>query len=373
LAHSGNYNTDFGLPLSLFGLETPKKTANIKAWLDIFKQMKLAVEADSYPYEIVILEMGADKPGDIAYLTRYIKPDIGILTAVAKVHLEEFGSIDAVLTEKWHLAAASAQVIYNHDDELLKGKAVELDNVQGYGLSVGGNWADLTTFEFNDASDYGWKGYLNLGQEFVDITFPVIARQSVYALVAAAVIAKTLNLSTTEIVEAISRWQQPPGRMRVLVGKNDSILIDDSYNSSPYAAVAALDTLQQFKGRKIAVLGSMNELGDYEGPGHRLVGKHVDGIDKLVTIGVAANKYLVPAAMEIGFDENNIHETNSPYQAGEFVSSIIRPGDIVLIKGSQNGVYAEEVTRLLLANLSDQQHLVRQSEAWLKIKQEQFS
>ncbi|MEX0919521.1 MAG: cyanophycin synthetase, partial [Candidatus Saccharimonadales bacterium] len=215
--------------------------------------------------------------------------------------------------------------------------------------------------------------YLNLGQEVVDITFPVIARQSVYGLVAAAVIAKTLNLSTTEIVQAISRWQQPPGRMRVLAGKNDSVLIDDSYNSNPYAAVAALDTLQQFKGRKIAALGSMNELGDYEGPGHRLVGKHVEGVDKLVTIGVAANKYLVPAAMEAGFDENNIHETNSPYQAGEFVSSIIRPGDVVLIKGSQNGVYAEEVTRRLLANLSDQQYLVRQSDTWLRLKQEQFS
>ncbi len=374
LVHSGNYNTEFGLPLSLFNLEVPSNSLNIKAWLDIFKSMKQAVEASDYPYEIVVLEMGADKPGDIARLTSYVKPDIGIITAVAKVHLEEFGSIEAVLEEKWHLAENSSQVYYNHDDELLVRKAAGLDNAVGYGLSPADVWSDLSSFEFNDIERYGWKGFLNIGPESSSIVFPVVAKQSVYGLTVAAAIAKDLNMSDAEIASGIASWQQPPGRMRVLLGKQGSILLDDSYNASPYATVAALDTLQQFSsGRKIAILGSMNELGDYEGPGHRLVGKHLEGIDRLITIGVAANKYLVPAALETGFDKKYIHECVDPYQAGDFVASIIRPGDVVLIKGSQNGVFAEEATKLLLANISDQDQLVRQNQQWLKTKKEQFS
>ena len=101
LAHSGNYNTEFGLPLSLFELEAPANTSSPVEWAKIFKAMRKQIAAPQYPYDVVVLEMGADRPGDIERFIKYIKPDIGIVTAVAKVHLEEFKDVDSILEEKW--------------------------------------------------------------------------------------------------------------------------------------------------------------------------------------------------------------------------------------------------------------------------------
>lgn len=367
LVHEGNYNTEFGLPLSLFELQTPAKTTDAKAWMKIFADMRRKLKED-YPYDIVVLEMGADAPGDIQNFMRYITPDIGVVTAVAKVHMEEFKTADAILREKWALADNSRKVYYNHDDNRLNTAARDLSDAEGYGLSRTDNWADLKQFN----GENGWSVTMHLGSMSTDMDLPVVARQSVYSIVAASAIANQLGLDADEIRERVSSWPQPSGRMHLLSGVNDSLILDDSYNASPYATVAALDALRHFEGRHIAIIGTMNELGDYETAGHRLVGKHANNLDLLVTIGDVAELYLAPAATEHGLSPKKVKHFSSPYEAGQYVAKQLQPGDNVLVKGSQNGVFAEEAIKFLLADASDADKLVRQSREWMDEKQRQF-
>jgi len=116
----------------------------------------------------------------------------------------------------------------------------------------------------------------------------------------------------------------------------------------------------------------MNELGADSARLHRDVGKAAKGVDILVTIGESAKTYLAAGAAEVGLKPKQIHSFASPYAAGEFVQGILQQGDIVLAKGSQNGVFAEEALALLLSNPLDRKKLVRQSAAWLKKKRAQF-
>lgn len=367
LVHEGNYNTEFGLPLTIFEMDPPEKVTDVRAWLRIFKAMRARI-SQAYPYDVMVLEMGADQPGDIGHFMTYIRPDIGVITAVAKVHIEAFDSIDSITEEKWKLARNSKKVIYNYDDERLRERGANTRGSIGYGLQKTDVWAELNEFY----ETVGWYGTLHAQGASKEAAFPVIGKQSVYSLIAAAAVSIQSNITLDVIDSKIAGWVQPNGRMHLLRGKNDTRIIDDSYNSSPYAAVAALDALYQYKGRKIAILGSMNELGDYEAQGHRMVGNHCAQLDMLVTIGLAANKYLLTAAMEAGLDSSRVHECNTPYEAGDYVAALLQPNDTVLVKGSQNGVFAEEAIKPLLAYKEGESLLVRQSDQWLKKKKEQF-
>ncbi|HET7827881.1 MAG TPA: cyanophycin synthetase, partial [Candidatus Saccharimonadales bacterium] len=161
-------------------------------------------------------------------------------------------------------------------------------------------------------------------------------------------------------------------RMQILLCVNGSTIIDDSYNASPAAVKLALDYLYEIDSpQKIAVLGNMNELGSFSESAHIEIGKYCDPkqLALVITIGPDANKYLAPSASAMGC---KVHEFDSPYTAGEYLKPILQKGAAVLVKGSQNGVFAEETVKLLLANPADVNKLVRQSTDWLKIKQKAF-
>ena len=160
--------------------------------------------------------------------------------------------------------------------------------------------------------------------------------------------------------------------MNILQGLKESIIVDDSYNSSPLAVEAALKMLyQQEAPQRIAVLGSMNELGEVSASEHEKVGKLCSSelLEYVVTIGSESEKYLAPAAKSNGCQ---VKSFSDPISAGTFVHSILEPHAIVLFKGSQNGVFAEEAIKPILHNSKDEQKLVRQSPDWLKIKSAQF-
>ena len=367
--HEGNYNTDFGLPLSMFNLDPPEQSTDIAAWWKILRTMKQTIK-NGYPYDVLVLELGADKPRDIQRFMRYLEPDIGVVTAVAKVHYEAFDSIEQILDEKWSLAEGSKKVVYNHDDKRLRTRAESVAGAVGYGLDKTDVYAVLNEFDANT----GWRGELRQGESKVnEVTFPVVGQQSVYGLTAAAAVARELKLDWPQCLARLATWEQPAGRMHLLQGKNDISIIDDTYNASPYSTVAALDALYRLPGRKVAILGSMNELGDYEVEGHKMVGRQCGDLDILVTIGVAANTHLAQAALVAGLDPDGLHECNTPYEAASYLEACVQSGDVVLAKGSQTGVYAEEAIKPLLANQEDSTKLVRQSEAWLRQKQEEFN
>lgn len=199
-----------------------------------------------------------------------------------------------------------------------------------------------------------------------------IAEPRLYAVAGAVAVARELGMAPSEIKAGLDKLKPVAGRMQKLAGINGSIIIDDTYNASPPAMKAALDTLYRLDApQKIAVLGNMNELGNYSQAAHEEIGSYCDPkkLDLVITLGPDANKYLAPAAEAKGC---KVQQFDDPYSVGEYLKSIIKNGALILVKGSQNRVFAEEAVKLLLADPKDAKKLVRQSEAWLKIKAKDF-
>jgi UDP-N-acetylmuramoyl-tripeptide--D-alanyl-D-alanine ligase len=199
------------------------------------------------------------------------------------------------------------------------------------------------------------------------------AESILYSALAAVACADLLGISSTDIAKGLSAIKPVPGRMQPLKGIKHSLLLDDSYNASPEATKAALDTLYKLKGsQKIALLGNMNELGDYSQEAHEEIGAYCDPkqLDLVVTLGPDANSFTAYKAIQKGC---NVKTVDSPYAAGKFIAQNLKDHAVILVKGSQNGVFAEEALKYLLADAADKSKLVRQSAAWLRKKQEQFA
>jgi UDP-N-acetylmuramoyl-tripeptide--D-alanyl-D-alanine ligase len=161
--------------------------------------------------------------------------------------------------------------------------------------------------------------------------------------------------------------------MQVLTGIHHSTILDETYNAGPAAMMGALETLYAIQApQKIALLGNMNELGKYTQEAHEEVGAYCDPaqLDIVLTLGQDANDFLAVAAETKGC---KVKRCTTPYEAGEYLREAIKEGGIILVKGSQNNVYAEEAVKMLLANPEDSKLLVRQSTHWQKVKQRAWS
>ena len=282
--------------------------------------------------------------------------------------MEYFKTIDAVAAEETKMFDYCKKMLINGDD--IAGKYLMGRDFEEYSLitNVAHNYYAKPTSKGLD----GQRLHVEFPTGKLDANIKYVGKQGAKFAVAAAAVADMIGISHHKIAAGLERLHAFAGRMQVLDGKKGSILIDDTYNSSPIAAKAALDVLYSHKSsQRIAILGSMNELGDYSEEAHREVGEHCNPkkLDLLVTIGMAAEKWLAPAAKNQGV---NVHSFESPYQAGRFVEQQLKKGATVLAKGSQNGVFAEEALKDLLARPGDSQLLVRQSRDWLRRKAKQF-
>jgi UDP-N-acetylmuramoyl-tripeptide--D-alanyl-D-alanine ligase len=362
LVHEGNYNSELGLPLSLFGLEVPAKTTSIEAWLHLLKSVKETLR-QPYPYDVAVLELGIDHPGDMARFMAYLKPDIGLVTAIAPEHMEYFTDLSVVAEEEFTLDLGSKTVALHLNDKNLRERKDRLGDrrVVTYGESGDVHWADGNNLCLGELT------------EVIPVKPQVLGDHSRLVLLAAATVGVMLELSPDQIRKGLDKVTAVPGRMQVLKGKNGITIIDDSYNSSPEAVYAALATLSKTaKGRRIALLGQMNELGDYSLRAHTRVGQEAADLDLLLTLGKDANEILGPSAVEAGLAKSKWHRFDSPYEAGEWLAKEAKKGDTILFKGSQNGVFAEEAIKPLLADQADAAKLVRQSPSWLARKAKQF-
>lgn len=367
-AHQGNYNSEIGLPLSIFEIGVPADLTNPLQWGKIFFKIDKKLRRP-FEYDVLVLEMGADQPGDIKKFMRYIKPDIGIVTAIAPAHYEQFGSVEAIAREKMLLAAGSKAVWLNAEDDRVMDEAKSLGRpVQTYGVDKGNVHFEGVV----RGPSQTFSGRLQLQEGEVLVNSPFIGRHSLSSLALAGAIGEEIGLTEDEIKRGLEGFEPAAGRMRVFKGIDDATIIDDSYNSSPRATVSALQTLLDLPGRHIAVLGNMNELGDMSESGHREVGHAAAKVDELITIGSDAGRYIVAGAIENGLSARKVHQCESPYQAGEVAKTLMKKGDIVLAKGSQNGVFAEEAVAKLLADPDDKKRLVRQSDEWQQKKRRQF-
>lgn len=362
----GNYNDIVSVPLIFFGQELPS-LFNPFEWLRIFWSNQQQLKR-KYPYDVVIVELGTDAPGQIGEFSRYLHNDIAVITAITPEHMEFFPDLLAVAREELSVVNFSNNLLINADlcdDKYTKKISAQLT----YGVNEEANYrlknlkfhGDEASFDFvknNSKIFSGERGF--------------ITEPQLYSICAGVAVALELGVDIGEIKKGIHQIKAVNGRMNRLSGINNSVIIDDSYNASPEAVKAALDTLYRLKSpQKIAVLGNMNELGKFSENEHKKIGYYCNPkyLDLVVTIGPDANKYLAPAAESEGC---SVATFDSPYVAGNYLKPLIKNGAIILIKGSQNRVYAEETTKILLANPEDKSRLVRQSSDWLKIKNKAF-
>ena len=362
---AGNYNDRVTVPLIFFNQDEPS-ILNVLAWLRIFWQNSRMMRRP-YPYDVVVVELGSDGPGQMQHFS-YTQPDIAVLTAIMPEHMAYFGTLDAVAAEELDMLRYSKQALINIDDT--PAKYLEGRQFMSYGLDGKADYQVLA-----------WR-QLELEDGVMTIALPdgarleaasaIVGKQGVKIVLAAAAAAHMAGLTQDDIAKGVAGIKPFAGRMQILEGIHDSILIDDTYNASPPAVKAALDVLYATKApQRIAILGSMNQMGDYSPDAHREVGAYCDAgkLDLVVTIGSDAETYLAPAAREAGCE---VQSFASPYQVSEFVKSRLKAGGIVLAEGSQDGVFAEEALKALLKHPKDQSRLVRQSAHWMKIKREQF-
>jgi UDP-N-acetylmuramoyl-tripeptide--D-alanyl-D-alanine ligase len=188
----------------------------------------------------------------------------------------------------------------------------------------------------------------------------------------AVAVGMLLGLTDQDIVSGLGLIRPVPGRMNVLRGIQGTTIIDDTYNSSPAAAAAALQTLYSFTDapQRIAVLGDMRELGASSQVEHEKLGALCDPslLDWVVLVGPECEKFLAPVAKSRGCQ---VHIASNAITAGEFVRSVTRDGAVILAKGSQNTIFLEETVKVL-CDMSEDVQLVRQSPSWQKQKDAYF-
>jgi UDP-N-acetylmuramoyl-tripeptide--D-alanyl-D-alanine ligase len=371
--HEGNHNAELSTPLAILGIEYPEDLKSVSAWLTIFKAARQRIKQPS-DVDVIVQEVGSDRIGQVPHFGTYAKPYIAVVTAVSQEHMEFFKTVDAIASEELSAANFSERALINRDN--IAGKyAMDLTN------------ANINTYGTTEAAEYhfiqedftlenGFTGLFSVRGEFdmgIKVNVKVIGEHSIRAAVAAGAVGVRLGLSADELRSGLGKIRAVSGRMNVLRGVKDTIIIDDTYNSSPLAAESALEALYQLSvPQKIAVLGNMNELGDASPAAHEALGKLCNGnqLAYVVTVGSDAEKYLAPAAMTNGCQ---VVSFKTALEAGAFVHRVLEEGAAILFKGSQGGVFLEEAVKIILHSTDEESQLVRQSPKWLAEKQEFFS
>jgi UDP-N-acetylmuramoyl-tripeptide--D-alanyl-D-alanine ligase len=370
-----SFNSDIGVPLTILGL--PSAWNNPIAWLrNLIEGFLVAFFSRTYP-EVLILEAGIDRPGDMERLARWLQPDIVVLTRLSSVpvHVEYFSSPAAVIEEKMKLVSAlkpDGVLVYNHDDALIE---EQLSGVLQRKIGFG----RYTETDFTARSDRtAYKDDQPVGMEFTLCRYGndynvfisgTVGTQHVYSCGAAIAVADELSVPIDAAVTSLRSLRTPNGRMRLIPGIKATLIIDDTYNSSPVAAEQALASLKELSHakRKIAVLGDMLELGKFSTDAHRQIGSLVPTTAQvLFTVGVRA-RTIAEGAMAAGMSEKHIFQYDDVARAGRELQAILNPGDIVLIKASQ-GIRAERIVEEVMADPNDASELlVRQDKAWHSI------
>ncbi len=367
-----SYNSEIGVPLSVLGL--PNAWSNPIGWIkNIFDGLALALFAREYP-EWLVLEMGVDRPGDMASLTTWIKPDIVILTRLpdTPVHVEYFNTPEDVIREKLELVHAlkpDGILVYNNDDERAREVAQNvLQKSVGYSrYSLSDFTASADKIIYDNGRAVALECMLTHGSEAMVMRVNgSLGVQHAYNYAAAAAVGTLLGMSVQEAAAALREHTPPAGRMRLIDGLKGTLIIDDTYNSSPVAMERALQTLKEVKGvsRRIAVLGDMLELGQYSVLSHHAAGEQVAAsADVLITVGVRA-RGIAKGALNAGMPEHVIFQYDDAARAGNELQVMLKAGDVVLVKGSQ-GLRMERIVEEIMSEPERAgELLVRQDPVW---------
>lgn len=328
-------NSESGIPLNILGFKNPD--FSFLSWLKIAILTPIKLLTNWRIYDIYLLEMGIDSvksPKNMSYLLSIVKPDIGIFLNVTSVHLENFSSLDQIAQEKAKLVNTAEIAIINHSDSL------------------------VNKYTKN-------KKIINIKPIKIDI--PNFILPSIYdiSLGAALSIAKVLKIDQRTALENLkNNFHLPPSRASILEGINHTTIIDSSYNSSPLATTEMLNFLNSYPSPKIAVLGDMRELGAASELSHQNLYKTaLNSVDEIISVGPETSRYFGPKTKKFLYW----------WQAAEYLKNNLPENSTILIKGSQNTIFLEELVKELISanklkKYLSNQLICRQSKYWLKLK-----
>ncbi len=374
-----SYNSELGMPLTILGEESG--WGSVGRWLRVFWEgIGLIILKTHYP-KILVLEVGADRPGDIARISRWLKPDTVVVTFLPEVpvHVEFFESPEKLYEEKGYLLRAlkpGGLLVINADSERAMDLAQSQDNlnIMSYGF---GEYSMIhgsgTRTTYSKRAGISFPTGISFRVDYDGKSIPVkitgaLGIGTAYAALAAITVGISEGIDILSIVESLRKYEAPPGRLKLISGKQSSLILDDSYNASPIAMEDALEVLRGLKttGRKIAILGDMTELGKYTKPEHEKVGTTVaDFLDELYVVGQRGT-FIGEAAVQRGMKIHSVHFMASSEEAGEKAAEELKSGDSILVKGSQI-IRMERVVEALMAE-PERAHelLVRQEFEWTK-------
>jgi UDP-N-acetylmuramoyl-tripeptide--D-alanyl-D-alanine ligase len=313
LKTKGNLNNLIGVPLTLLTLTERERVA--------------------------VLEMGMNAPGEIRRLTEIAEPDVGLITNIQMVHLEGLGNLERLKEEKGELfrrMRRDGTILVNQDDPRVMDLA---SHYPGQKITFGTEHAaDVMAKEIRLRGARGTSFTLLLEGEAMEVRLPLLGKHFVPNALSAVAIACLFGVEVRQIKEALEKFQPFPMRMEVVPLKGGTTLINDAYNANPYSTELALETLAEAKGkgRAIAVLGDMLELGSFTQEAHEQVGKKVSelSIDFLLALGEEAST-VVQSAIRHGFPMKRVRVVENHSEAISLLREMIQDGDWILIKGSR--------------------------------------
>ncbi len=366
----GNYNNEIGIPLTIIGAGSGGQSWF--RWAGVFlKWLYVMLFPVRYP-QVLVLEMGIDRPGDMDTLLRFVPVQIGVITQISSSHMAYFGTLTHIAREKGRLITSLPEdgyAILNADDkrvhkmsEKTKAKSV----LYGFGDTADVR-ADNLIIHRDIRTAEGCSFKVNFDGKSVPLRLPnIVAKHHIPAALAALSVAKVLKMNLVDVVTALENFEPLPGRLRMLPGRDNTFLLDDTYNASPVSTRAALEVMGGFMApRRIAVLGDMLELGPETEEEHAALATVVREADIHIVVTVGKHmRALHERLLKEGFSRKQVLWMPDPLSALEPLMNLIRSEDLILIKGSQ-GLRMEKITEQLLVDpQSASTVLCRQSPEW---------
>jgi len=352
---AGNLNAEIGIPLTILGYQ---KLPNKYYWPVFLLLAFRKIFVKKYP-RYLILEMGVEHKGDIEYFCSIVKPDIAVITSVSAAHLLNFDSLAEYQQEKisliYNLKPQGVAIVNGDDENLFK---IRSERIKTVSLNRPDSDFFVENYEIDlDGTDYRIE---TLGNK-ISVKSTQIGKQSIYSGLFAFAVGKVMDLPLISVGKSLEKIKPINGRFKILKGKLDTILIDDTYNSNPTSCKAALEALRSIKhsGRKVAIIGNMNELGEMEKEAHLEVADYAIG---KCDLAIFAGPNAEAMARKFGSQGKAFSNRSELIQN---IDSILKRGDLVLIKASQNKNFFEEITKYLLADQKEAKNvLVRQDKFW---------
>jgi len=368
----GNFNNEIGIPLAILGAKSGGNS-RLRLLLSPFRCLLTILLPRSWYPEVLILEFGVDRIGDMDYLLTFLSPTVGVLTTISTSHFEFFKTISIVAREKGKLILSlpkNGLAVLNADEpRVMKFQDKTKANVLSYGFDKTANVRATNVAFFRDAASLpiGSSFKLEYEGKSIPVRLPnIIAEHHISAALAAAAVGIFFKMNPLEVAEALRNFQSLPGRMRLFEGVRRSLVVDDTYNASPKSLEAALKSLGSLGGvRRMVALGDMLELGDECESAHRTVAVWIKEHNIYEVFLVGKRMLFAKEELErLGFPRDRMHWFSDPESLGVQLSAHLREGDIVLLKGSQ-GMRLEKAVEMVMAEPSRARELLcRQSDEW---------